>query len=88
MSSFGGTPCIGMVTTGSAGMFRLRRRIRSDFAQHDSGNTANAGKGFSQPGRAIGVDHRENAGCEKFIFREFSQPPLIFLETCHYEQFR
>jgi hypothetical protein len=52
MSNFGGTPCIGMLTTGSAGMFRLRRRMRSDFAQHDSGNAANAGKGFSQPGRA------------------------------------
>jgi hypothetical protein len=45
MSNFGGTPWIGMVTTGSAGMFRLRRRIRSDFAQHDSGNAANAVKG-------------------------------------------
>jgi hypothetical protein len=52
MSNFGRTPCIRIVTTGSAGMFRLRRRIRSDFAQHDSGNAANAVKGFSQPGRA------------------------------------
>jgi hypothetical protein len=52
MSNFGKTPCIGMVTTGSAGMFRLRRRMRSDFAQHDSGNAADAVNGFSQPGRA------------------------------------
>ena len=33
---FGRTPCIGVVTTGGTGMFRLRRRMRSDFAQHDT----------------------------------------------------
>jgi hypothetical protein len=73
MSNFGKTPCIGMVTTGSAGMFRLRRRMRSDFAQHDSGNAANAVKGFLNLAGQVGVDHLENAGCEKCIFREFSQ---------------
>jgi hypothetical protein len=61
------------VTTGSAGMFRLRRRMRSDFAQHDSGNAANAVKGFLNLAGQVGVDHLENAGCEKCIFREFSQ---------------
>jgi hypothetical protein len=45
MSNFGRTPCIGFVTTGSAGTFRLRRRLRSDFAQHDSGNIPKRGQG-------------------------------------------
>jgi hypothetical protein len=37
MSDFGRIPCAGMGTTGCTGMFRLRRRMRSDSAQHDSG---------------------------------------------------
>jgi hypothetical protein len=37
MSDFGRTPRIGIVTTGCTRMFRLRRRVRSDFAQHDRG---------------------------------------------------
>jgi hypothetical protein len=32
----GRTPCIGIVTNGCTGIFRLRRRIRSGFAQHDN----------------------------------------------------
>jgi hypothetical protein len=37
ISDFGRTSRIGIVTTGCTGMFRLRRRMRSDSAQHDRG---------------------------------------------------
>jgi len=37
---FGRTPGSGMVTTGSVGVFRLRRRMRSGSAQDDSAMTA------------------------------------------------
>jgi len=30
-------PCCGMVTSGILGIFRLSRRMRSDFAQNDRG---------------------------------------------------
>jgi hypothetical protein len=34
-SSFGKTPCTGIVTNSCTGILRLRRRMRSDFAQGD-----------------------------------------------------
>jgi hypothetical protein len=74
MSNFGRTPCIRIVTTGSAGMFRLRRRIRSDFAQHDSAKPANAINGTAErrEGRVPESKHPENAGCKECRFRKFS----------------
>jgi hypothetical protein len=74
ISNFGRTPCIAWLQPAAPGCFDCVVAWAPTSLNMTAEMLQTRARGFLNLAGQVGVDHRENAGREKCIFREFSQP--------------